>query len=200
MSTMRENLHPGPKPSPRPAKDGTLCPPGSEGTRVYRGERPFHQVCRNGHPKPHPGRCVPCRRASDSARDAKRKRKAQKRAAVIKWSGKPENKIKISTAAKRRNARQEQKDAAAARMRQYRREAPPAHRAHWIRHRGPIPKTHVIVFNGVGRVVRLRNLEMISRREMMARNTIQRFPAELRKTIWALRDLKKTIRRSDERN
>lgn len=201
MKKMRENLRPGPKPEPRRAQDGTICPPGSEGSTVYRGIRGFRKVCKyGGHRKTHPGRCLKCRRARDVRRDAKRKRKAQKRAAATRWRSKAENIAKIARWSKRRNSRREQKDATAARMRRYRREAPKAHRALWIRYRGPIPSSHVIVFRGADRAVKIKNLEMVTRSEMMARNTIHRFPPELKQTIRALGKLKRTIRREDEGN
>lgn len=120
---VKENLKPGPKPKARKAEDGTLCPPGSEGTKVYRGIRKFRRVCKyGGHRKPHPGRCVICRRESDRARDEKPQRVQTKRAALRRWVSKPGSKKKIAVWSKRRNERREQKDASAARMRRYRAE------------------------------------------------------------------------------
>lgn len=117
---MNENLRPGPKRNRRRAADGTQCPPGSEGHRVYRGLKPYFRYCRQGHPKPHPGRCLICRRASDKARDANPERLAIKARASKKWHAKPGSKEKIAAWAKRRNARAEQKAKAAERMREYR--------------------------------------------------------------------------------
>jgi hypothetical protein len=110
----KENLPPGPKKRRRRAADGSLCPPGAEPTK-YRAERPFLKRCRKGHDKPHPGRCVICRRASDKARDMGEKRAAQKAAAYWKWKAKEDAKAKIAAQAKRRNERQEQKAANARR-------------------------------------------------------------------------------------
>lgn len=111
---MRENLPPGPKRNRRRAVDGTPCPPGSE-PRNYRALRPYHRKCRKGHDKPHPGRCVTCRRASDKARDMSPQRAEQKTAAYWRWKAKEKAKAKIAAQAKRRNERREQKDAAARR-------------------------------------------------------------------------------------
>ena len=116
----RGNLPPGPKPAPRTAVDGTLCPPGSEGSWKYRGLRPWLQTCRNGHPKPHPGRCVECRRASDKARDLSPQRAATKKAAYDRYKAKPESRAKACAYAKRRNARPDQKVDNAQRARELR--------------------------------------------------------------------------------
>ena len=54
----------------------------------------------------------------------------------------------------------------------------------WEREHGALPKGHVIAFiNGDKTDIRLENLECITRRELMARNTIHNLPEELRKTI-----------------
>jgi hypothetical protein len=120
---MKENLRPGPKPPPKRAVNGMLCPPGSEGAKLYRGIRAFRKVCKyGGHKKPYPGRCVACRHLGNQRRDKKLERKKDKRKNYTRWSALPENKKKIAGWAARRNARREQKDAAAARQRRYRRE------------------------------------------------------------------------------
>jgi len=50
----------------------------------------------------------------------------------------------------------------------------------WKKHHGKIPKNHCIVFkNGNTKDISLSNLEVISRRELMARNTIHNLPKEL---------------------
>jgi hypothetical protein len=119
---MKENLRPGPKVPGKLAKTGEYCPPGSEGSKVYRGIRPWRRVCkRRGHPKPHPGRCILCRHLSEKARDMKPQRAKQKKAANDRWRAKPKNRVKRAACDRRRNARQEQKDAAALRMQKYRR-------------------------------------------------------------------------------
>lgn len=119
---MKENRKPGPKVPGRLAKTGEYCPPGSEGASVYRGIRPFRKVCKyGGHAKPFPGRCMICRRLSDKKRTISAKRARDMRENYLRWLAKPGNKEKIAAWAKRRNARQEQKIAHAARQRAYRR-------------------------------------------------------------------------------
>ncbi|MEJ1487194.1 MAG: HNH endonuclease signature motif containing protein [Candidatus Sedimenticola sp. (ex Thyasira tokunagai)] len=50
----------------------------------------------------------------------------------------------------------------------------------WEEHNGPIPKGHVVVFkNGNKLDVRIDNLELISRTELMRRNTVHNLPKEL---------------------
>jgi hypothetical protein len=47
----------------------------------------------------------------------------------------------------------------------------------WEAEHGPLPKGHAVAFtNGDKRDIRLENLELISRRELMARNTVQNLP------------------------
>ena len=119
---MKENRKPGPKVPGKLAKTGHYCPPGSEGARVYKGIRPFRKVCKyGGHPKFHPGRCVECRRLSDKKREMTAERAEKKRENYQRWLQKKDSRAKIAAWAKRRNARQEQKAANAARQRMYRR-------------------------------------------------------------------------------
>lgn len=54
------------------------------------------------------------------------------------------------------------------------------HHLVWEEHHGPIPKGHAITFvNGDKTDIRIDNLAQVSRREMMARNTIHNLPKEL---------------------
>lgn len=70
------------------------------------------------------------------------------------------------------------------------------HRHLWEKARGPIPHGHVIAFrNGNCRDVRLENLQLISRRELMARNTVHNLPKPLAATIQLLGALNRRIRR-----
>ncbi len=70
------------------------------------------------------------------------------------------------------------------------------HRYVWEQARGPIPKGHVVAFhNGDRRDVRLENLQLTSRRELMARNTIHTLPKPLARTIQLLVTLNRQIRR-----
>lgn len=59
------------------------------------------------------------------------------------------------------------------------------HRLVWTRHHGPIPKGCVVVFKPGKHTTNpeeivIENLEMITRAELMERNTVHRYPAELR--------------------
>lgn len=66
----------------------------------------------------------------------------------------------------------------------------------WEAEHGSIPKSHAIVFrNGNKLDIRLENLECISRRELMARNTVHNLPKPLAETIQLLGALKRQIRR-----
>jgi hypothetical protein len=70
------------------------------------------------------------------------------------------------------------------------------HRIVWEEANGPIPPSHVIAFkNGDPKDIRLDNLECISRRERMARNTVHNLPKPLAKTIQLLGALKRQINR-----
>lgn len=60
----------------------------------------------------------------------------------------------------------------------------PVHRLLWIEHHGPIPKNHVIAFrDGDKRNIVIENLECLTRRENMLRNTIHHYPKELADTM-----------------
>jgi hypothetical protein len=68
------------------------------------------------------------------------------------------------------------------------------HRQVYIQHFGPIPKGMIVAFKNRDTMdVRPENLELITRTENMRRNSIQRFPEELKKTIRTLHKLKRTI-------
>ena len=65
----------------------------------------------------------------------------------------------------------------------------------WEGHYGPVPPGHTICFlDGDRRHVALDNLVPLTRRELMARNTIARFPPELRHAIRLTRKLQRTIK------
>lgn len=79
-----------------------------------------------------------------------------------------------------------------------RRDWVPVHRLLWEAHNGPVPKGHIVVFrNGDRTDIRLENLELITRRENMARNTVHRLPRELKKTIRAKAVLTRLIHQKD---
>lgn len=116
------SMKPGPKVPGKIAKTGEYCPPGSEGSKVYRGKRAWRKRCkRRGHPKTHPGRCLICRRLSDKARDLNPVRYARKLKTWNTWKAKPGNTAKVAARSKEYNARQEVKEANARRQRIYRR-------------------------------------------------------------------------------
>lgn len=68
------------------------------------------------------------------------------------------------------------------------------HRHIWEQANGKVPTGYIVVFKdrNPNNIV-LDNLELISREENMLRNTIHRFPAELKSTIRLVNKLKRTI-------
>jgi hypothetical protein len=73
------------------------------------------------------------------------------------------------------------------------------HRRNWQTAHGPIPKGMVLVFKTPDHMnCSVDNLELITRQELMSRNTIQRFPPELKQTIRLLGKLKRTIEATNE--
>jgi hypothetical protein len=68
------------------------------------------------------------------------------------------------------------------------------HNKVWIDHNGLIPKKSIVRFiDGNTRNCDISNLEMVSMKENMARNTIQRFPEEIQQIIKLTTKLNKTI-------
>jgi len=66
----------------------------------------------------------------------------------------------------------------------------------WRRHRGDVPRGFVIAFRDRNpNNILLSNLEMISRAELMRRNSIQRLPEELKEVIRAVASLKRQIKK-----
>lgn len=58
------------------------------------------------------------------------------------------------------------------------------HKLIWIEHNGPIPEGHVVVFKDHDhRNFDLENLELISRTELMRRNSVHNYPPEIRALI-----------------
>jgi hypothetical protein len=69
----------------------------------------------------------------------------------------------------------------------------------WRQANGPVPKGHVVIFkDGNTLNPQLENLECISREENMRRNTIHRYPEELKQSIRALNKLRKAIEHAEE--
>ena len=74
------------------------------------------------------------------------------------------------------------------------------HRILWEDAHGPVPRTHALVFKDGDRLnVELDNLEVITRAELMRRNTIHNLPAPLKSTITVLGQLKRRIREKQDR-
>lgn len=68
------------------------------------------------------------------------------------------------------------------------------HRLVWEQANGPIPEGMALVFKDNNKLnMNLDNLKLVTRAELMARNTIQRYPVELQNTIKTLSKLKKHL-------
>jgi hypothetical protein len=68
------------------------------------------------------------------------------------------------------------------------------HNKIWIDANGPIPKKHIIIFkDGNTRNCQLENLQCISMKDNVIRNSIQRFPQEIQEVIKLTSKLNKTI-------
>lgn len=77
---------------------------------------------------------------------------------------------------------------------------PQLHRQVWERAHGPVPPGHAVAFkNGDRTDVCLDNLLLVSRRELMARNTIHKLPKTLASTLQLLGALERQIRRRTPR-
>lgn len=69
------------------------------------------------------------------------------------------------------------------------------HRHIWEQQNGPIPAGHVVTFkNGNTSDFRIENLELITHKQNMLRNTRHNYPLDLQHAIIALNKLKKTIK------
>lgn len=72
----------------------------------------------------------------------------------------------------------------------------PEHHLVWAAAHGPVPKGHALIFrNGDRTDVRLDNLQLLTRRELMARNSVQNLPPALRQAVQLLGALNRKIRR-----
>lgn len=68
------------------------------------------------------------------------------------------------------------------------------HVYNWITANGPVPDGMIVVFRSSDKMnCDLSNLEIITRGENMSRNTIQRYPAELKSTMKVLKKLTREI-------
>ena len=73
----------------------------------------------------------------------------------------------------------------------------PTHVLLWEKDRGAIPKGHALKFiNGCRTDIRIENISCISRRELMARNTVHNLPKPLADAIQLLGALKRRIRKA----
>lgn len=69
----------------------------------------------------------------------------------------------------------------------------------WAEVHGPIPAGHAIAFkNGNRQDVRIENLELLTRAQLMKRNTVHNLPKPLAQTIQLLGALKRQIRKRTE--
>jgi len=70
------------------------------------------------------------------------------------------------------------------------------HRYNWEKEHGPIPKGFNIVFrDGDSLNCSIENLEIVSNAELMRRNTIHRYPPEVKQTIRLIGKLERTIKK-----
>jgi hypothetical protein len=70
----------------------------------------------------------------------------------------------------------------------------------WAKAHGPIPKGHALIFKDRNKSnICLDNLELITRRELMRRNTIHNYPPELVDVIRLGAALKRQLRRLNEK-
>lgn len=68
------------------------------------------------------------------------------------------------------------------------------HRLIWQKHRGRIPNGMAVIFKDRNPMnIKLSNLKLVTRKELMAMNTIQRYPKALKSTICTLAKLKRII-------
>jgi hypothetical protein len=78
---------------------------------------------------------------------------------------------------------------------------PMLQRVLWEQAHGPIPPGHSVCFrDGNKQNVALDNLELVSRRELMRRNTVHNLPAPLPQTIQLLGALRRQIRRRTQQH
>lgn len=71
----------------------------------------------------------------------------------------------------------------------------------WKKENGPVPDGHIIVFKDKNTMnVAIENLECITKRENMIRNSIHQYPEELKKTIQTLSIITRKINRHEKQN
>ncbi len=68
------------------------------------------------------------------------------------------------------------------------------HRLLWEEHNGPIPRGHSVTFrNGDKTDIRIENLELVTRAELMNRNSVQNYPENVRAAVHAASRLSRVI-------
>ena len=68
------------------------------------------------------------------------------------------------------------------------------HRMVWEEHHGPIPKSHAVTFqNGDRSDIRIENLQLTSRVDLMKRNTVHNYPEDVRASVHASSRLSRVI-------
>lgn len=68
------------------------------------------------------------------------------------------------------------------------------HRLVWEQHNGPIPKGNIIIFKDKNKYnLNIDNLQMITKRDNMLRNTVTKYPLELQQLIKLNNKLKTTL-------
>jgi len=78
------------------------------------------------------------------------------------------------------------------------------HKLVWEAAHGPVPEGHVVAFKPGRRTtvedeITLDALELVSRQDLMARNTVHNLPPELRETVHALSSLRRVINNRSKR-
>lgn len=73
------------------------------------------------------------------------------------------------------------------------------HHIVWEQHHGEVPEKHIVVFkNGDKTDIRIDNLDCISMERNMKRNTVERYPNELKQIAQLIGALNRQIRKRDE--
>lgn len=69
----------------------------------------------------------------------------------------------------------------------------------WEAHHGPVPKGHAVVFrDGNTARIELDNLQLVDRAELMRRNSIHRYPSELKQVMRLTAKVKRVIQQREE--
>lgn len=75
------------------------------------------------------------------------------------------------------------------------------HIVNWEKENGPVPEGFIVAFKTPDTMnCEVSNLELITRQENMRRNTIHRYPQEIKKTIRLLSKVKKKIKQHAKQN